>query len=288
MRHGVCLAALGLVGAVHAEGPAAAPAPAADVVASVNGQPIRNAELQIMTGQILSTAKPTRRSDITDAEHTARERLIRMVALAQEATLLGIDRDPAVQGMLAFQNATVLANAYLKQQLRRNPVTDAMVEEEYRRGTIGGKPGEYHLRHIIVADGSRAKEAIAALDKGDTFPSVAGLLSGDPKAANTGGDLGWLQLDTVEDVHFVDAVLKLKPGHYTPAPVPSSNGWHVIQLVERPRAAAADKPFAELPAASRDKLRKRATQRALDTLEAEAYNKARITRAELRSLEAAE
>jgi peptidyl-prolyl cis-trans isomerase C len=290
VRNGILLVfALGLVeGGYAAEAPAAAPAPPADVVASVNGQPISTAELQIMTGQILSTAKPTRRSDITDAEHSARERLIRMVALAQEATRLGLDRDPAVKGMLAFQNAAALANAYLKQQLRENPVTDAMIEEEYRRGMIGDKPGEYHLRHIIVGDESRAKDAIAALAKDGDFASAARLLSGDPKAASTGGDLGWLRLDNVEDFHFVDAVLTLKPGHYTPAPVPSGSGWHVIQLVEKPRVAEAAVPLADLPAATLDKLRKRAMQRALDRLETEAYARAAITRAELPALESAE
>lgn len=288
VRNGMLLAlALGLAEGGHAaEAPASAPP--ADVVASVNGQPISHAELQIMTAQILATAKPTRRSDITDAEHSARERLIRMVALAQEATRLGLDRDPAVRGMLTFQNSAALANAYLKQQLRENPVTDAMVEEEYRRGMIGGKPGEYHLRHIIVGDESRAKDAIAALAKDDDFASVARLLSGDPKAASTGGDLGWLRLDNVEDFHFVDAVLKLKPGHHTPAPVPTGSGWHVIQLVEKPRAAEAAAPFADLPAATLDKLRKRAMQRALDRLETEAYGRAAITRAALPALESAE
>jgi peptidyl-prolyl cis-trans isomerase C len=291
VRAGICLVfALGLADAALAQGaePAATPAPPADVVASVNGQPISSAELQIMTGQILAVTKPTRRSDITDAEHAARERLIRLVALAQEATRLGIDRDPAVQAVLAYQNTTSLANAYLKQQLRQNPVTDAMVEEEYRRGMIAGKPGEYHLRHIIVADEGRARDALAALKKGDDFGSVAKLLSGDPKVASTGGDLGWLRLDNLEDSHFVDAVLKLKPGHYSPEPVLSSSGWHVIQLVEKPRAGDAGTPFAELPATSRDKIRRRATQRALDKLETEAYDKATITRAELRTLDAAE
>jgi hypothetical protein len=58
--------------------------------------------------------------------------------------------------------------------------------------------------------------------------------------------------------------------------------------VEKPRAGDAGTPFAELPATSRDKIRRRATQRALDKLETEAYDKATITRAELRTLDAAE
>ncbi|KAB8306161.1 peptidylprolyl isomerase SurA [Erwinia endophytica] len=99
---------------------------------------------------------------------------------------------------------------------------------------------EVHARHILLRpspvmtdDQARQKlEQIAAdVNSGKTtFAQAAKDFSQDPGSANQGGDLGWSSPE-IFDPAFRDAVLKLKKGQMS-APVHSSFGWHLIQLLD--------------------------------------------------------
>lgn len=118
---------------------------------------------------------------------------------------------------------------------------------------------EVHARHILLKpspimsdDQARAKlEQVAADIKSGktTFEKAAKELSQDPGSANQGGDLGWATPD-IYDPAFRDAVMKLSKGQVS-APVHSSFGWHLIQLldtrnVDRTDAAQKDKAYRML------------------------------------------
>ena len=118
---------------------------------------------------------------------------------------------------------------------------------------------EVHSRHILLKpspimtdDQARAKlEAVAADIKSGktTFDKAAKELSQDPGSANQGGDLGWGTPD-MYDPAFRDALMKLSKGEIS-APVHSSFGWHLIQLldtrnVDRTDAAQKDKAYRML------------------------------------------
>ncbi|WP_215786598.1 peptidylprolyl isomerase SurA [Pantoea dispersa] len=99
---------------------------------------------------------------------------------------------------------------------------------------------EVHARHILLKpspiltdDQARQKiEQIAADIKSGktTFAAAAKQFSDDPGSANQGGDLGWASPE-IYDPAFRDALLKLQKGQVS-APVPSSFGWHLIQLLD--------------------------------------------------------
>ncbi|MCE0490524.1 peptidylprolyl isomerase SurA [Pantoea sp. Mb-10] len=99
---------------------------------------------------------------------------------------------------------------------------------------------EVHARHILLKpspilsdDQARAKiEQIAADIKSGktTFAAAAKQFSDDPGSANQGGDLGWATPE-IYDPAFRDALLKLQKGQVS-APVHSSFGWHLIQLLD--------------------------------------------------------
>ncbi|MCS2149196.1 peptidylprolyl isomerase SurA [Scandinavium manionii] len=118
---------------------------------------------------------------------------------------------------------------------------------------------EVHSRHILLKpspimtdDQARAKlEAVAADIKSGktTFDKAAKELSQDPGSANQGGDLGWGTPD-MYDPAFRDALMKLSKGEIS-APVHSSFGWHLIQLldtrnVDRTDAAQKDRAYRML------------------------------------------
>ncbi|SFC03201.1 peptidylprolyl isomerase SurA [Pragia fontium] len=99
---------------------------------------------------------------------------------------------------------------------------------------------EVNARHILIKpsivltdDQARAKiESIAAdirSGKAD-FKEMARKYSEDPGSAQQGGDLGWSSPEAY-DPAFRDALMRLQKNE-TSAPVHSSFGWHLIQLLD--------------------------------------------------------
>mgnify|MGYP001043032410 CR=1 FL=1 len=248
-------------------------------VATVNGEAIGGGELQLMVGTVLGKRKPSRRSDIDDAQLLAREMLIANVAQAQAAVRMGLDKDPGVAGVLAYQRAATLARAYQRALLRQNPVNDERAAAEYARALVKGKAQEFRLAHIVVSQKAQAEAVIAELKRGEKFTDMARIHSLDPNVGNNNGELGWMRIDLLNEYPFVDAVSALKPGEFTPLPVKGATGWHVVKLLEAPRALPSTPKFTELAEADREKIRQRATLRQVDDIEAAALKDATVTRA---------
>ncbi|HEC6606643.1 TPA: peptidylprolyl isomerase SurA [Salmonella enterica subsp. enterica serovar Waycross] len=118
---------------------------------------------------------------------------------------------------------------------------------------------EVHARHILLKPSpimtdqqARLKlEEIAADIKSvkTTFAAAAKEYSQDPGSANQGGDLGWATPD-IFDPAFRDALTKLHKGQIS-APVHSSFGWHLIELldtrkVDKTDAAQKDRAYRML------------------------------------------
>ncbi|HHH1495121.1 TPA: peptidylprolyl isomerase SurA [Yersinia enterocolitica] len=99
---------------------------------------------------------------------------------------------------------------------------------------------EVHARHILLKPSpvmtdnqARAKLTAAAADIKSgkaNFATIAKEISQDPGSAVQGGDLGWASPD-IYDPAFRDALMKLQKGEIS-APVHSSFGWHLIQVVD--------------------------------------------------------
>ncbi|MEN4890217.1 peptidylprolyl isomerase SurA [Erwinia billingiae] len=99
---------------------------------------------------------------------------------------------------------------------------------------------EVHARHILLKPSpvmtdeqarQKLEQVAADINSGKTtFAEEAKQLSQDPGSANQGGDLGWSSPE-MYDPAFRDALMKLKKGQLS-APVHSSFGWHLIQLLD--------------------------------------------------------
>lgn len=118
---------------------------------------------------------------------------------------------------------------------------------------------EVHARHILLktspimndAQARQKLEQIAADIKSGktTFAAAAKAFSDDPGSVNQGGDLGWAATD-IYDPAFRDALQKLNKGQMS-APVHSSFGWHLIELldtrkVDKTDAAQKDRAYRML------------------------------------------
>ena len=152
----------------------------------------------------------------------------RVVVIA--AKKQGLDRDPAVQRMVARATDTALQNALLTREIAPG-LTDEAIKARYEK-ELAGKPGEPEIRarHILVADEDTAKKVIAELKGGADFATLAKTYSTDP-GAQSGGDLGFFKKGDMLP-EFSDAAFALKPGEITTTPVKTRFGWHVIKTEE--------------------------------------------------------
>ncbi|ECD9700914.1 peptidylprolyl isomerase SurA [Salmonella enterica] len=118
---------------------------------------------------------------------------------------------------------------------------------------------EVHARHILLKPSPimndqqarlKLEEIAADIKSGKTtFAAAAKEYSQDPGSANQGGDLGWATPD-IFDPAFSDALTKLHKGQIS-APVHSSFGWHLIELldtrkVDKTDAAQKDRAYRML------------------------------------------
>jgi peptidyl-prolyl cis-trans isomerase C len=204
------------------------PAPAASAagpVAKVNGVVVPRSRMDYMVNQQLQRGG----QDTEQLRNMVREELVNREIIAQEAQKSGLTRNPDVQAQLDVARQEIIVSAYLREWVRKNPITDAEVQREYDRARKQQGDKEYKARHILVETEEQAKGLIADLKKGAKFDELASKNSKDPGSAARGGDLDW-NVPGTYDKQFADAMVKLEKGQYTEAPVRTRFGFHIIQL----------------------------------------------------------
>ena len=117
---------------------------------------------------------------------------------------------------------------------------DALIQKER---AAAGKAVQLNIAQILVTlpDGAsadqvaqrrtRAEDALARIQRGEAFETVAREVSEDANKAQ-GGVIGLRPADRLPDV-FVDAVRPLKPGQVTPTLLQSGAGFHILKLLAR-------------------------------------------------------
>lgn len=205
-------------------------------------------------------------ADTPELRKNIRENLIKRELITQAAKKLNLDKSPEVQQEMDFAKQSVLINAFLMDYMKKNPISEEVLKQEYeaRKAKLGDK--EYNARHILVGTEAEAKAIIAQLGKKAKFEKLAAK-SKDTGSAAQGGSLGWAVPGTYVPP-FAQALQSLKKGEYTKEPVQTQFGWHVIQLVdERPIKVPA---FEEVKPQLQQRLQQQAVQKAIADLQANA------------------
>ena len=239
--------------------PKAAPAPAAKAAEGKALYP--QAQFDIVLKDRLAQGQ----QDTPELRSAIREELNTRELLAREARRKGMDKNAELKTQMDLASQTVLVRAYVSDWIKANPVPEADLRKEYDaiRAQIGDK--EYKVSHILVDNEADAKEVIAELQKGAKFADLAKARSKDPGSKDRGGDLDWnAPANFVKP--FSDAMVKAEKGKFTPQPVQTQFGWHVIlvedvrdakvpsfdevkpQLAQRLQAQMLDKYFRDLRA----------------------------------------
>jgi peptidyl-prolyl cis-trans isomerase C len=197
------------------------------VIATVNGEKITEADfngyLQMRQQQLGPVPDKDKERKI------ALDEMIEKSLLAQHAVESKLDQDPEVMTLIKRVREEILVQGLKRKLLRDNPVTDEDVKKRFETEVANTHKTEYKVRHILVKEESEAKEILAKLQKGASFEKLAKEKSIDTQSGKTGGELGWVNQGMVVP-EFFNAVMPMKKGAVSAAPVKSDFGWHVIKV----------------------------------------------------------
>lgn len=168
-------------------------------------------------------------ADSPQLRELIRDELINRELVTREAKRKGMDKNPELKASMELNAETVLVRAYMQEYVREHPPSEDQLKKDYDliKSTLGNK--EYRARHILVEKEDEAKEIIAQLQKGEKFEKLAKERSKDPGSKDNGGDLDWASPVNFAKP-FSDAMVALQKGKFTPTPVQTQFGWHVIML----------------------------------------------------------
>lgn len=216
--------ALTLAACAPADKSAAAADPSAKTIATVNGKKITEGMLDVFAkaaaGRPASELDPESRKEAIDA-------LIDMQVLAAEAQKQGLDKKGEAAASIELARMNVLQRTLSDEYLKDKNPTEQELRAEYDTLVAKLPRNEYRVRHILLQNEQFANEILARLKAGERFEVLARQsLDGSSK---DGGDLGWAPPNRYVQP-FADALVKLKKGETTQAPVRSQFGWHIIRL----------------------------------------------------------
>jgi peptidyl-prolyl cis-trans isomerase C len=253
-------AAPAIPGAASAAPGSAINEPGGGIVATVDGDPITEQDLDIAYDEFQDQLS---RFSIDQKRGVATDLLIHIRLLAKAAAAEGVDKEPAMVERLQLARDRALYNEYLNRMFEKE-VTEAAARKLYDEQTAkAGTQYEYHVRHILVPTEAEAKDVIDQLNKGADFAKLAADKSIDTGSAANGGDLGFIgKGDTLPA--FETAAFALTVGEYSKAPIESQFGFHVIKLDEK--REGKPKSFEESIPDLQDALAQTAFQKKLDDL----------------------
>ncbi len=234
------------------------------VVATVNGTPIYSGVVEMMVKERTAQGQP----DSPELRKMIIENMAMQSLVAAEASKKGLDKSAEVTRQLDMLRQSLLANAYVQDYIKNNPVTDAMLKAEYDK--INSKAGgnEYKARHILVKEEAEAKAIIAKLKKDmKSFGAIAKDKSQDPGSKVNGGDLGWFNPAGMVP-EFGAAVQAQKKGEISETPIKSQFGYHVI-VVDDSRPITPP-PFDQVKEQLKQQVQRQNLKTFLDELKAKA------------------
>jgi peptidyl-prolyl cis-trans isomerase C len=194
-------------------------------VAIVNGKPVPKARVDALAAQLAKAGRPIS----PEIQGQLKDEVIAREVFMQEAQKRGLDASDDFKAQMELARQTLLIRELFADYQKSNPVTDADIKAEYDKFVAANGGKEYRARHILVEKEDEAKTIIGSLKKGGKFDEIAKKQSKDPGSGANGGDLDWANAASYVP-EFSGALIKLKKGQTTDAPVKTQFGWHVIRL----------------------------------------------------------
>jgi peptidyl-prolyl cis-trans isomerase C len=219
---------------------AIAGAATAQNVAIVNGKAVPKSRLDLLMQQ---ASRGGQQPVTPELEARARDEVVLREVFAQEAEKRGIAATPDYRNQMELARQTILIRELFADYQKKNPVSDAEAQAEYDKFKAQATGTEYRARHILVEKEDEAKALLKQLNGGAKFDELAKKHSTDKGSGANGGDLDFAKPDNYVP-EFGQAMVALKKGETTAAPVKSQFGWHIIKLEDTREAQFP--PFEEV------------------------------------------
>jgi peptidyl-prolyl cis-trans isomerase C len=237
-------AALGatLVAAASAQTPARKPTSAAAPAAAAKAtgsELYSQQQLDLIVKERVAQGQP----DSPELREFLKQELINRELLLRAAKSKGLDKDATLRTQMQVAADTILIRSYVNDMISAKQVGDDVLKKEYDQIKAGLGDKEYRARHILVEKKEEADAIIKQLQSGAKFEDLAKASSKDPGSKENGGDLDWAVPSNYVKP-FSDAMIALEKGKYTPQPVQSPFGFHVIKLEDVREAKAP--PYDEV------------------------------------------
>jgi peptidyl-prolyl cis-trans isomerase C len=194
-------------------------------VTTVNGKPVPKSRVDVL----LSQAARGGQQKSPELEARAREEVVLREIFAQEAEKRGIPGSADYKAQMELVRQTVLIRELFEDFKKKNPVTDAEAKAEYDKFKAQSTGTEYKARHILVENEDDTKKLITQIKGGAKFEELAKKNSKDTGSGENGGDLDYAKPDSYVP-EFSKAMVALKKGEMTEAPVKTQYGYHIIRL----------------------------------------------------------
>ncbi|PIF72928.1 peptidyl-prolyl cis-trans isomerase C [Variovorax sp. 54] len=193
--------------------------------AIVNGKAVPKARMDVLAQQLAAAGRPV----TPEMQNQLREEIVAREVFMQEAQKQGLDATEDYKNQLELARQAIMIRALFENYRKTNAVSDADVKAEYDKFVAANGGKEFKARHILVETEDQAKKIMADLKKGAKFEDIAKKQSKDPGSGANGGDLDWANPASFVP-EFSEAMIKLKKGETTPAPVKTQFGYHIIRV----------------------------------------------------------
>lgn len=178
----------------------------------------------------------------------------------------GLSENPDISRLMEVAAMRVLAEAWIAQQVNEAVTEDALAATYKLFIADSGLREEVKARHILVPEEATARAIIEKLAGGAEFAEIAKIDSTGPSGPN-GGDLGYFARGAMVPA-FEVAAFELELGSFTPEPVQTQFGWHIIKVEDK--RVATPPSFEEMLPQLRQKLLNQTLGRVLEGLRASA------------------
>lgn len=214
----------------------------------------------------LSKAPPDVKASLMqqpDALAQLASNLLMRRALAKQAEVAGLAKDPLTQAAVQLWKDRVLSDIQLARLDQMNRPSDMVLEQrardvyraETKRFAVNEEVKASHILILSTTENAEAKaaEVLEELKAGKNFEELAKAHSQDPGSGAKGGDLGFFGRGRMVK-EFEETAFAMKPGELSGV-VKSQFGYHIIKVTERKEPGK--QPYEEV----RDTLYKEVAQK---------------------------
>jgi peptidyl-prolyl cis-trans isomerase C len=226
-----------------AAGLAMSAAASAQNIAVVNGKPVPTARVDAIVSQVQKQAAARGQQLPPDIDKLVRDKVVTDEILSQEAERRGLAASPEFKSQMELARQSILIGLLSQDLDKKAAISDADVQKEYDKFKAQASGTEYKVRHILVEKEDEAKAILAQLKAGAKFEDLAKKNSKDPGSAQNGGELDFASPSSYVP-EFSQAIVALKKGETTEAPVKTQFGYHIIRLDDT--RAAQFPPLADV------------------------------------------